>query len=134
MSCRGVGSLRLVREILMDEFLVAIAAFDKAGIGRFGFVMPMDETQARVAVDLSGRASMTFKGKFPSDHVGEFPAEMCPHFFESLSQTLGASIQIDVEGDNTHHMIEASFKGVGRALAPAFRREGDAIPSTKGVL
>lgn len=107
---------------------------DKAGIGRFGFTMPMDETQARVAIDLSGRPAMTFKGEFPSDSVGEFPAEMCPHFFESLSQTLGAAIQIDVKGDNTHHMIEASFKGVGRALSPAFKREGDVVPSTKGVL
>ncbi len=108
---------------------------DKAGIGRFGFVMPMDETQARVAIDLSGRASMTFKGAFPSDHVGDFPAEMCPHFFESLAQTLGAAIQIDVEGDNTHHIIEASFKGVARALRPAISRSyGDAVPSTKGVL
>jgi len=107
---------------------------DKAGLGRFGFVMAMDETQARVAVDLSGRAAMTFKGSFPTDHVGEFPSEMCPHFFESLSQTLAAAIQIDVDGDNTHHMIEASFKGLGRALAPAFKRDGTVIASTKGVL
>ena len=107
---------------------------DKAGIGRFGFVMPMDETQARVAVDLSGRPAMTFKGKFPTDHVGEFPAEMCPHVFESLAQTLGAAIQIDVEGENTHHMIEASFKGVARALRPAFARSGTDIASTKGVI
>lgn len=107
---------------------------DKAGIGRFGFVMPMDETQARVAIDLSGRPAMTFKGEFPSDHVGDFPAEMCPHVFESLAQTLGAAIQIDVEGENTHHMIEASFKGVAKCLAQAFAREGTAIPSTKGVL
>lgn len=112
-----------------------VALGDKAGIGRFGFVMPMDETQARVAIDLSGRAAMTFKGAFPSDHVGDFPAEMCPHFFESLAQTLGAAIQIDVDGDNTHHIIEASFKGVARALRPAiFRSYGDAVPSTKGVL
>ncbi|WP_017930574.1 histidinol-phosphate transaminase [Robiginitomaculum antarcticum] len=112
-----------------------MALGDKAGIGRFGFVMPMDETQARVAIDLSGRPSMTFKGTFPSDHVGAFPAEMCPHFFESLAQTLGAAIQIDVDGDNTHHIIEASFKGVARALRPAFSRSyGDAVPSTKGVL
>lgn len=112
-----------------------VALGDKAGIGRFGFVMPMDETQARVAIDLSGRAAMTFKGEFPSDHVGDFPAEMCPHFFESLAQTLGAAIQIDVDGDNTHHIIEASFKGVARALRPAISRSyGDAVPSTKGVL
>lgn len=107
---------------------------NKAGIGRYGFVMPMDETQARVAVDLSGRPAAVFKGKFPTDHVGEFPVEMCPHFFESLAQTLGAAIHIDVEGDNSHHIIEACFKGVGRALRPAFAKVGGDIPSTKGVL
>lgn len=107
---------------------------NKAGIGRYGFVMPMDETQARVAIDLSGRPAFVFKGTFPTDHVGEFAAEMCPHFFQSLSQSLGASIHVDVEGDNTHHMIEACFKGVGRALRPAFARVGGDIPSTKGLL
>lgn len=107
---------------------------NKAGIGRYGFVMPMDETQARVAIDLSGRPAFTFKGEFPTDHVGEFAAEMCPHFFQSLSQSLGASIQIHVEGDNTHHMIEACFKGVGRALRPAMMVVGADIPSTKGLL
>ena len=107
---------------------------NKAGIGRYGFVMPMDETQARVAIDLSGRPAAVFKGTFPTDHVGEFPTEMCPHFFESLAQTLGAAIHIDVEGDNSHHIIEACFKGVGRALRPAFAKVGGDIPSTKGVL
>ena len=90
---------------------------NKAGIGRYGFIMPMDETQARVAVDLSGRPAAVFKGEFPTDHVGDFPVEMCPHFFESLAQTLGAAIHIDVEGENSHHIIEACFKGVGRALS-----------------
>ena len=109
---------------------------DKAGIGRYGFTMPMDETQARVAIDLSGRPAFRWNGNFPTDHVGEFPVEMCPHFFKSLAQTLGAAIHIDVEGENSHHMIEASFKGVGRALRPALSRGGDPneVPSTKGVL
>lgn len=108
---------------------------DKAGIGRFGFILPMDESQARVAVDLSGRAAMIFQGKFPTDQVGEFPAEMCPHFFASLSQSLGAAIQIEVTGDNTHHMIEACFKGLAKCLAMAFERDqSGSIPSTKGVL
>ncbi|PHS40510.1 MAG: hypothetical protein COA91_03740 [Robiginitomaculum sp.] len=113
---------------------LANALGDKSGAGRFGSFIPMDETLAKVAVDLSGRAAMVFKGVFPTDHAGEFPAEMCPHFFESLSQTLGASIHIEVCGDNTHHMIEACFKGLGRALMPAFKREGTDIASTKGVL
>ena len=109
---------------------------DKAGIGRYGYVIPMDETQAQVAIDLSGRPAAVFKGEFPTDHVGDFPVEMCPHFFESLAQTLGAAIHIDVKGDNSHHMIEACFKGVGRALRPALGIVGNSneIPSTKGTL
>jgi histidinol-phosphate aminotransferase/imidazoleglycerol-phosphate dehydratase/histidinol-phosphatase len=112
---------------------------DKAGIGRFGAdalsaSLPMDETRVDVAIDLSGRAAFRFEGNFPADHAGDFPAEMCPHFFESLSQTLGAAIHITVNGKNTHHMIEACFKGVGRALTPALKRDGDQIPSTKGIL
>ena len=107
---------------------------DKAGIGRYGYVIPMDETQAQVAIDLSGRPAAVFRGDFPTDHVGEFPVEMCQHFFESLAQTLGAAIHIDVKGDNSHHMIEACFKGVGRALRPALAVSGSDIPSTKGTL
>ena len=138
LTCKG--DLEIDAHHTVEDCALALgtalkqALGDKAGIGRFGFVMPMDETQARVAVDLSGRPAMTFKGVFPTDHVGAFPAEMCPHVFESLSQTLGAAIQIDVEGENTHHMIEASFKGVARALRPAFARSGTDIASTKGVI
>jgi imidazoleglycerol phosphate dehydratase HisB len=109
---------------------------DKAGIGRYGYIIPMDETQAQVAIDLSGRPAAVFRGEFPTDHVGDFPVEMCPHFFESLAQNLGAAIHIDVKGDNSHHMIEACFKGVGRALRPALGIAGSSteIPSTKGTL
>ncbi len=108
---------------------------NKAGIGRYGFVMPMDETQARVAIDLSGRPAAVFKGDFPTDHVGDFPVEMCPHFFESLAQSLKCAIHIDVRGGNSHHIIEACFKGVGRALRPAFAKTGGLdVPSTKGML
>ena len=57
-----------------------------------------------------------------------------PHFFRSLAESLGAAIHISVTGENTHHMIEGCFKGVGRALRQAFRREGEELPSTKGVL
>ncbi len=108
---------------------------NKAGIGRYGFIMPMDETQAKVAIDLSGRPAAVFKGTFPTDHIGEFPVEMCPHFFESLAQSLGAAIHIDVQGDNSHHIVEACFKGVGRALRPAFAKTDTLeMPSTKGML
>ena len=107
---------------------------DKRGIERYGFLLPMDESLAQVAVDLSGRPYSVFSGNFPREAVGGFPTELVPHFFRSLSQSLGAAIHVKVTGENTHHMVEACFKGVGRALRQAFRREGWALPTTKGVL
>ena len=108
---------------------------DKRGIGRYGFVLPMDEAQAQVALDLSGRAHFTFAGKFPREMVGELPTELVAHFFRSLGDALAATLQMSVTGDNTHHMVETLFKGFGRALRPAIARgAGSEIPSTKGVL
>lgn len=107
---------------------------NKFGIGRYGFLLPMDESEAQVALDLSGRAAFGFNGKFPRDSVGALSTEMVEHFFRSLSDSLGAALKIDVRGENTHHMIEACFKSVGRALRQAIRREGTELPSTKGTL
>ena len=106
----------------------------KLGIARYGFVLPMDEAQVRVAIDLSGRAYGVFEGKFSRESVGGLPTELVPHFFRSLAESLKAAVHVTIIGDNTHHMIEACFKGVGRALRQAFRREGDQLPSTKGML
>ncbi len=107
---------------------------DKHGIARYGFVLPMDEAQVQVAIDLSGRAFSDFQGRFPREAVGELPTELVPHFFRSLSQSLGAAIHVNVTGENTHHMVEACFKGVGRALRQALKCEGQMLPSTKGAL
>lgn len=108
---------------------------DKRGIGRYGFVLPMDEARADVAIDLSGRAWLVFEAQFPRDRVGEMPTEMVAHFFKSLSDTLAATVHLKVTGDNAHHMVEALFKGFGRALRPALARgAGSEIPSSKGVL
>jgi imidazoleglycerol-phosphate dehydratase/histidinol-phosphatase len=107
---------------------------DKRGIGRYGFLLPMDEARAQVAIDLSGRPYAVFEGKFARTEVGGLATELVPHFFRSLGETLGAAIHVAVTGENTHHMVEACFKGVGRALRQALRREGEELPSTKGVL
>lgn len=107
---------------------------NKYGIGRYGFLLPMDESEAEVALDLSGRAAFQFSGSFPRQHVGELSTEMVEHFFRSLAESLGASLHIKVTGENTHHMIEACFKAVGRALRQAIRRNGTDLPSTKGTL
>jgi len=107
---------------------------DKRGIARFGFLLPMDEARAQVAIDLSGRAYAVFEGKFGRETVGGLPTELVPHFFRSLGESLGAAIHIQVQGENAHHMVEACFKGVGRALRQALRVEGTELPSSKGVL
>jgi imidazoleglycerol-phosphate dehydratase / histidinol-phosphatase len=111
-----------------------VALGDKVGIARYGFLLPMDEAQVRVAIDLSGRAYGVFEGKFNREAVGGLPTELVPHFFKSLAESLKAAIHVTIIGENTHHMIEACFKGTGRALRQAFRREGEELPSTKGVL
>jgi histidinol-phosphate aminotransferase/imidazoleglycerol-phosphate dehydratase/histidinol-phosphatase len=107
---------------------------DKRGLARFGFSAPLDEALANVVVDLSGRPCAVFEGTLPAPTIGEMSAEMVPHFYRSLATALGAAIHVTVKGDNAHHMTEASFKALGRALRQAFRYEGQGIPSTKGVL
>lgn len=140
LNLKTVGDLHVDEHHTIEDTALAlgqalkIALGDKKGIGRYGFVLPMDEAQARVAIDLSGRAYFTFEGQFGREQVGELPTELVPHFFRSLGDALGAAIQIEVKGENTHHMIEACFKGVGRALRQAVRIEGIELPSSKGVL
>ncbi|MFK8052016.1 MAG: bifunctional histidinol-phosphatase/imidazoleglycerol-phosphate dehydratase HisB [Woeseiaceae bacterium] len=107
---------------------------DKRGIGRYGFTVPMDETLATVAIDLSGRPAFRMKADFGREKVGGLATEMVGHFFQSLAQSMGAAIHIQVEGENAHHMVEACFKGVGRALRPALAQSGRDMPSTKGSL
>ena len=107
---------------------------DKRGIARFGFVLPMDESQAQVAIDLSGRAFAVFEGTFGRDVVGGLPTELVPHFFRSLADSMLAAVHVKVTGENSHHMVEACFKATGRALRQAVRIEGTELPSSKGVL
>ncbi|MDP9423130.1 MAG: histidinol-phosphate transaminase [Pseudomonadota bacterium] len=107
---------------------------DKRGIGRFGFALPMDEAEAQVLIDLSGRPYSRFDGEFSASHIGDYPTEMTPHVFRSLADSLGAAIHVRVQGENDHHKTEACFKAFGRALRQAVRSEGNALPSTKGVL
>jgi imidazoleglycerol-phosphate dehydratase / histidinol-phosphatase len=138
LTCRG--DLQIDEHHTVEDCALALgegvrrALGDKAGIGRYGFLLPMDEALAQVAIDLSGRAYGQFSGKFTRESVGGLPTELVPHFFRSLGDSLGAAINISVSGENTHHMIEGCFKSVGRALRQALRREGEDLPSTKGVL
>ena len=107
---------------------------DKRGIARYGFLLAMDEAEAQVALDLSGRPYFVWDGKFNRERVGELPTELVPHFFRSLAESLGAALHITVRGDNSHHMIESCFKGVGRSLRQAIRIDSEGVPSSKGTL
>jgi histidinol-phosphate aminotransferase len=107
---------------------------DKRGIRRFGFTLPMDEAEAQVLIDLSGRPFCRFEGKFAASHIGDYPTQMTGHVFRSLADSMGAAIHVKVQGENDHHKTEACFKAFGRALRDAIRCEGDVLPSTKGVL
>ena len=140
LSLNCAGDLEIDEHHTVEDCALALgealrtALGDKLGIARYGFVLPMDEAQVRVAIDLSGRAYGVFEGKFNRETVGGLPTELVPHFFKSLAESLKAAVHVTITGENTHHMIEACFKGVGRALRQAFRREGEDLPSTKGVL
>ena len=107
---------------------------ERRGIARYGFVLAMDEAQANVAIDLSGRPYPVFEGEFSTPYIGEYRTDLTAHVFRSLAEHLGAAVHISVTGSDDHHKTEAVYKGFGRALRQAIRIEGDAVPSTKGVL
>ena len=107
---------------------------DKRGIGRYGFCLPMDEALVTVVLDLSGRFHLDFKAEFPQAMVGDLPCDMVGHVFRSLAENMQANLHIAVTGENCHHMVEACFKGFGRALRQAIRQDGSEMPSTKGTL
>jgi imidazoleglycerol-phosphate dehydratase/histidinol-phosphatase len=110
---------------------------DKRGIGRYGFALPMDESQARTLIDLSGRPYLVFEARFARERVGELPTELVQEFFRGFADGLRATVHISAEGTNDHHKIEAIFKSVARALRSAVRRDETAIdilPTTKGAL
>ena len=118
---------------------VARALGDKRGIRRYGDALsPMDETLTRVALDISGRPWFVGRLPFTQKRLGEMDTEMFHHFFHSFAQTAGLTLHIDtLYGDNNHHIAEAAFKGLARALRTAIEidpRKADQVPSTKGVL
>jgi imidazoleglycerol-phosphate dehydratase / histidinol-phosphatase len=140
LALRCQGDLHIDEHHTVEDCALALgealrrALGDKAGLGRYGFLLPMDESEAQVAIDLAGRPYFAFEGRFMREQIGGLATELVPHFFRSLADSLGAAIHLSVRGENTHHMVEACFKGVGRALRPALRREGTELPSTKGAL
>ncbi len=122
--------------ITLGESL-SVALGDKKGIKRFGFMLPMDDSIAQTAIDLSGRPYLNFNAKFNREKVGEFPTELVEEFFRGITIGLNANIYIRVSGKNDHHKIESIFKSFAKTINEAVRidpRNENKLPTTKGKL
>lgn len=109
---------------------------DKLGIQRYGFCLPMDDCEAKVSIDFGGRSWLVWKADFSREMIGKMPTEMFMHFFKSFADAAKANLNIQAEGSNEHHKIEAIFKAFAKAIKMAIQRDTNKmiLPSTKGVL
>ena len=140
VSCKGdleVDAHHSVEDIgLCFGAALAQALGKKRGINRYGhIILPMDEALILCAVDLSGRPCLRYTANIPSQKVGEFDTELARELFQAVANTALMSLHIrQLDGENSHHIIEGMFKAFGRALRQAVAVTGGALPSTKGVL
>jgi imidazoleglycerol-phosphate dehydratase / histidinol-phosphatase len=119
---------------LGEAFAKALA--DKRGMERYGFALPMDEADAKVLIDFGGRNWLVWNTEFKREKIGEMPTEMFIHFFKSFSDAAKCNLNIECNGENEHHKIEAIFKAFAKAIHMAVRRDpmSNYLPSTKGIL
>ncbi|MBT8266640.1 MAG: bifunctional histidinol-phosphatase/imidazoleglycerol-phosphate dehydratase HisB [Bacteroidia bacterium] len=118
---------------LGESFAKALG--NKKGIERYGFLLPMDDCLAQVAIDFGGRTWLVWDAEFKREMVGEMPTEMFMHFFKSFSDAAKCNLNIKAEGENEHHKIEAIFKSFAKAIRMAVSKTDNySIPSTKGTL
>jgi imidazoleglycerol-phosphate dehydratase len=145
LTVEAKGDLHIDQHHTVEDTGLAIgealarALGDKKGIRRYADALsPMDETLTRVAIDISGRPFLVWKTEFSQKRLGEMDTEMFEHWFQSFAQTGGLTLHVEtLYGTNNHHIAEAAFKGLARALRSAVEidpRKADAIPSTKGTL
>ena len=140
LEVNAQGDLRIDDHHLIEDVGLVLgealkkALGDKRGINRFGFMLPMDETLAQCALDLSGRPYFVYEAKFKYQKVGDMSTEMIEHFFRSLAMKLDATLHMKSVGQNDHHVAEGLFKCFGRSLREAIRITGNQLPTSKGVL
>ena len=115
---------------------IAMALGNKRGIERYGFLLPMDDCLAQVAIDFGGRNWLVWDAEFKREKIGEMPTEMFFHFFKSFSDAAKCNLNIKAEGENEHHKIEAIFKAFAKAIKMAVKRDSNnkSLPTTKGLL
>ena len=145
LDVRATGDLHIDDHHTVEDVGIAIgqalakALSDKRGIRRYGeCTLPMDDAQIKAALDLSGRPYLIWNVMFPTPKIGTFDTELVREFFQALSTHAGITLHVDlIHGINSHHIAEAAFKSVARALRQAVDldpRQAGAIPSTKGAL
>lgn len=115
-----------------EAFLKALG--DKRGIERYGYCLPMDDCLAQIALDFGGRPWLVWEAEFKREKIGEMPTEMFYHFFKSFSDAAKCNLNVKAEGTNEHHKIEAIFKAFAKSIKLAVKKEGNQLPSTKGIL
>lgn len=142
LTIKVLGDLHIDEHHTIEDTAIALgeafakALGNKAGINRYGFLLPMDDSLAQVAIDFGGRSWLVWDAKFTREKVGDMPTEMFYHFFKSFSDAAKCNLNIKVEGDNEHHKIESIFKALAKSIKMAIKRdvENMQLPTTKGIL
>ena len=142
LSIKTKGDLHIDQHHSVEDTGIALGmAFKEAlgkkiGIERYGFTLPMDEALAQVAIDFSGRSYLVWNVAFEQATLGELPADLFEHFFKSFCDSASCNLNVQADGLNDHHKIEAVFKAFAKALKQAVTmdRESEVLPSTKGSL
>lgn len=137
-----IGDLEVDEHHTIEDTAIALgevfakALYNKLGIERYGFTLPMDDCLAQVAIDFGGRNWIVWEADFKREKIGEMPTEMFFHFFKSFSDGAKANLNIKADGTNEHHKIEAIFKAFAKAIKVAVKRDASKmiLPSTKGML
>ena len=142
LSIKCDGDLHIDEHHSIEDVGIALgeamakALGNKRGIERYGFVLPMDDCLAQVALDFGGRSWLVWEAEFKREKIGEMPTEMFYHFFKSFIDAAKCNLNIKAEGQNEHHKIESIFKAFAKAIKMAAKRDinNNTLPSTKGIL
>ena len=140
IACKGdlhIDEHHTIEDVGLALGAAVVKALDnKIGIERYGFLLPMDDCLAQVAIDFGGRNWLVWQAEFKREKIGEMPTEMFYHFFKSFSDAAKCNLTIKAEGANEHHKIESIFKAFAKAIKMAIKRDAgnNSLPSTKGIL